>query len=198
MQANKVEVLLILGGNPTYSAPADIQFENHLKTVPLRVHLGMYDDETSELCQWHIPDTHYLEAWSDLRAYDGTASVVQPLIAPLYDSHSAHELLAALTDDDRTGYDIVRDYWKRTLAAGDFERAWSKGLNDGLFAGTALPAKTFPLAATFAATLPAAKASAADSIEVNFAPDQTVWDGRYANNGWLQGTAENPVESDVG
>ena len=186
MQANKVEILLILGGNPSYSAPADVNFENHLKTVPLRVHLGMHDDETSALCQWHIPDTHYLEAWSDVRGHDGTVSIVQPLIAPLYDSHSSHELLAALTDDDRAGYDIVRDYWRRTLPAGDFERAWSKSLNDGVIAGTSLPAKPFPLAANFAAALPAAKPAEAGGIEINFAPDQTIWDGRYANNGWLQ------------
>ena len=186
MQANKVEILLILGGNPSYSAPADLNFEKHLTTVPLRVHLGDYDDETSNLCQWHVPDTHYLEAWSDVRSYDGTASVVQPLIAPLYDSHSAHELLAALTEDDRAGYDIVRDYWRKTLPAGDFERAWSKALNDGLFPGTASAVKQFPLAANFTAALPAAKPANAGDIEVNFAPDQTIWDGRYANNGWLQ------------
>ncbi len=186
MQANKVEVLLILGGNPSYDAPADLNFEKHLTTVPLRVHLGMYDDETSRLCQWHIPDTHYLEAWSDVRAYDGTTSVVQPLIAPLYDGHSAHELLAALTDDDRAGYDIVRDYWRKTLNVADFDRAWSKALNDGVFPATAAATKQFPLAANLAAGLPAAKTTAANTIEINFAPDQTIWDGRYANNGWLQ------------
>ena len=186
MQANKVEILLILGGNPSYSAPADLDFQKHLTTVPLRVHLGDYDDETSNLCQWHVPNTHYLEAWSDVRSYDGTASVVQPLIAPLYDSHSPHDFLAALTEDDRAGYDIVRDYWRKTLNAGDFDRAWSKALNDGLFPATAFPAKQFPLAANFATTLPAAQPTNLNDIEINFAPDQTIWDGRYANNGWLQ------------
>ena len=187
MKANKVEVLFILGGNPIYNAPADIDFANHLKTVPLRVHLSLHDDETSALCQWNVPDTHYLEMWSDLRGHDGAASVVQPLISPLYESRSAHEMLAVLLGDDRAGYDIVRDYWRKTLPAGDFEKAWSKALNDGVFAGTAAPTKQFPLATNFAAALPAAPpAPAAGAFEVIIAPDQTIWDGRYANNGWLQ------------
>jgi len=122
MNAGQVDVLLILGGNPVYNAPADLDFAAAVRKVPLRIHLSLYKDETSELCQWHIPEAHYLETWSDARAYDGTASIIQPLIAPLYSGKSAHEVLAAfLGEPERTGYDIVRDYWRRRFANGGQE-----------------------------------------------------------------------------
>jgi molybdopterin-containing oxidoreductase family iron-sulfur binding subunit len=113
IDAGAVEILVIVGGNPVYTSPADLKLdEARMKKVGFTVHLGLYDDETSELCQWHIPETHFLEAWSDTRAYDGTVTITQPLINPLYNGKSAHELLAAFTDQpDRTGYDIVRDHW---------------------------------------------------------------------------------------
>ena len=88
-------MLLILGGNPVYTAPADMDFAAHLEKVPLRIHHRLYLDETSYLCDWHLPEAHYLETWSDARAFDGTASIVQPLIEPLYQGRSAHEVLAA-------------------------------------------------------------------------------------------------------
>ena len=94
MSSGRVQVLLILSGNPVYSAPADIPFGAAMQNVDLTVHLGFFDDETAARCQWHIPELHALEAWSDARAFDGTASILQPLIAPLYDGHSVHELLA--------------------------------------------------------------------------------------------------------
>src|SRR5262245_22518558 len=113
MNAGRVDVLLILGGNPVYTAPADLGFADAMSRVMLRVQLSLYDDETTALCQWHVPEAHFLEGWSDARAYDGTASIVQPLIAPLYGGRTAHEFLAAMSDrPERTGYDIVRDYWR--------------------------------------------------------------------------------------
>ena len=113
IDAGAVEVLIIVGGNPVFTTPADLKLDEvRMKKAGFTVHLGLYDDETSELCQWHIPETHFLEAWSDTRAYDGTVTITQPLITPLYNGKSAHELLAALTDrPDRTGYEIVREYW---------------------------------------------------------------------------------------
>ncbi|MCI0485897.1 MAG: TAT-variant-translocated molybdopterin oxidoreductase, partial [Blastocatellia bacterium] len=120
IDANKVDALVILGGNPVYSAPADLNFKERFQKVGLRIHLSLYNDETSELCQWHIPETHYLESWSDARAYDGTASIVQPLIAPLYRGKSAHEVLAAFSSQpERTSYDIVRGYWQTRMGAGE-------------------------------------------------------------------------------
>ena len=104
MNAGRVDLLVILGGNPVYTAPADLEFADALDKVPLRVHLSLYDDETSALCHWHFPEAHFLEAWSDARGYDGTVSIVQPLIAPLYGGKSAHEVLAAMSDrPERSG-----------------------------------------------------------------------------------------------
>src|ERR1700730_15169709 len=112
MSAGKIDVLVIIGGNPAYTSPADLRFSDAMGKVALRIHLGLYDDETSALCHWHIPETHFLEAWSDARGHDGTVSILQPLIAPLYDGKSAHELLAAMSDrPERSGHDIVREFW---------------------------------------------------------------------------------------
>jgi MoCo/4Fe-4S cofactor protein with predicted Tat translocation signal len=187
MDAGRVELLLILGGNPVYDAPVDLEFANRLAKVPLRVHLSLYDDETSELCHWHIPESHYLEAWSDVRAYDGTVTLIQPLIAPLYASKSPHELLAAISGrPDRSAYDILRDVWKQrwALAAeADFERTWRKALHDGVVPNTAAPAKSVALRA---AVPPAATPADAATLELVFRLDPTVYDGRFANLGWLQ------------
>ncbi len=194
MRSGRVETLLILGGNPVFAAPADLQFGEHLLKVKLRAHLSLYDDETSELCHWHVPETHYLESWSDARAYDGTASIVQPLIAPLYDGKSAHELLAVLLGQlDRKAHDIVRDYWKAQNLAKDrdFEVLWETSLEKGLIAGTALPAKQVSPKPEFAVRDSGSKpvsaaASGAGTLEIAFRPDPTIGDGRFANNGWLQ------------
>jgi MoCo/4Fe-4S cofactor protein with predicted Tat translocation signal len=113
IDAGAVEMLVVLGGNPVYTTPADLKLNaERLLKIPFTARLGLYEDETSELCHWHIPEAHFLEAWSDARAFDGTATIMQPLIAPLYNGKSAHELLAAFTDaPERSGYDIVRGYW---------------------------------------------------------------------------------------
>ena len=122
INAGEVELLLILGGNPVYNAPSDLEFAAALRKVPLRIHQSLYKDETSELCQWHIPEAHYLESWSDARAYDGTVSIIQPLISPLYSGKTAHEVLAAfLNEPERSSYEIVRDYWGKRFAAGGNE-----------------------------------------------------------------------------
>jgi MoCo/4Fe-4S cofactor protein with predicted Tat translocation signal len=187
MNRGAVDLLVIIGGNPVYDAPADLSFVEALKKVPLRLHLGLYNDETSEYCHWHIPDTHYLEAWGDGRAYDGTVSLIQPLIHPLYNGRSAHELLAVLSNQTgRTSYDLVREYWQERMGAG-FEQAWRQALHDGVVASTALPAKTVALQANWAeAAQPAGGTSAPTGIEIVFRPGPCVYDGRFANNGWLQ------------
>ena len=110
MNAGTVDLLVIVSGNPVFTAPADPA--RRAGKVPLRVHLSLYDDETSALCHWQIPESHFLESWSDARGFDGTASIIQPLIAPLYDSKSAHELIATMSDrPERPAYDLVRDFW---------------------------------------------------------------------------------------
>src|ERR1041384_1984878 len=108
-----VEMLVIIGGNPVYNTPADLKLDrDRMFKTKLNVHLSQYKDETSDLCHWHIPESHYLETWSDTRTYDGTVTIVQPLIEPLYQSKSAHELLQVFTPQyDRKPYDIIREYW---------------------------------------------------------------------------------------
>ncbi|MFN2633413.1 MAG: TAT-variant-translocated molybdopterin oxidoreductase [Thermoanaerobaculia bacterium] len=185
MDAGRVRTLIILGGNPAFTAPADLRFAEKLGKVDLRAHLSPHQDETSRLCQWHIPQAHFLEAWSDARAYDGTASIVQPLIAPLYAGRSAHEVLGALSDQpERSAYEIVRDTWRGPLGA-HFEAAWRRALHDGILPDTASPVRAVT-SRGMPPEIPRAGASAAPGLEVIFRPDPMIWDGRFANNGWLQ------------
>ena len=118
MNAGTVALLVIMSANPVYSAPIDLNFAAAMQRVALRVHLGLYEDETAALCHWQICEAHYLELWSDVRADDGTVTIIQPLIAPLYGGKSAHEVMAALNGNgDRSGYDLVRAYWSSPDAA---------------------------------------------------------------------------------
>jgi len=235
-----VDLLVIVGGNPVYNTPADLKLnqERMFKTKGLRVHLSQYKDETSNLCHWHIPESHYLEAWSDARSYDGTVTIVQPLIEPLYQSKSAHELLAVFTPQyDKKPYEIVRDYWRspqttvskqqtangtqpeestRPAAGGsrqaagsqqgpppfvapsaDFETWWRKCVHDGFIPNTALAMKTVSVktdaVAPNAGGTPAVPAITGPvttrqegTFELVFRTDPTIYDGRFANNGWLQ------------
>src|ERR1700728_277302 len=144
INAGKIDLLIILGGDPAYDAPSDLEFADVLKNgkIPLRVHLGLYQNETAELCQWHINQAHELEAWGDARAYDGTVSIIQPLIAPLYNGKSAVEFVALLAGQaDANGYDLVRSYWQKQHAGADFETFWRKSLHDGWIEGTTLAPK---------------------------------------------------------
>jgi MoCo/4Fe-4S cofactor protein with predicted Tat translocation signal len=185
MASGRVDTLLIVGANPVFTAPADLHFATELLKVKQRVHLGLYFDETAILCNWHIPEAHFLEAWSDARTYDGTAGVVQPLIAPLYQGRSAHELFAALQGyPERSGHDMVHDYWKSHTTVGDFEPFWMKSLHDGWIAGTALPEQKVSLRRDWEASGDPAGAGA--GLELVYRPDPTVGDGRWANSGWLQ------------
>jgi len=274
MNAGKVEALAILGGNPVYNAPADLKFVEAMDKVAFRAHLNLYSNETSEHCHWHINETHYLEAWGDARAYDGTVTFTQPLIEPLYQGKSAIEFLAAFTDTQNTkGLDIMKAYWqtqtlptskaqaeaiaamsekkevekKKTAEHGehgegskpetkptpspegkptvtptptpaprpsatptpsasprpaaspsptttttapvplpsatDFETNWKRVIHDGFVTGTASPAKTFPLKTDWTSQPPA---QVGTGYEVAFRPDPNIYDGRFANNGWLQ------------
>ncbi len=184
MDAGKVEMLLMLGGNPVFNAPADLNFTEKVSKVKTRIHLSLYDDETSEICHWHIPETHALENWSDARAFDGTATIIQPLIAPLYGGKSAHEVLAIFTGQTgRSSHDLVRDYWKAQRKSPDFEKFWQTSLHDGLIAGTAFSPKS--VVVNLRSSAVQSPKSDAD-VEIIFRADSHIGDGRYANNGWLQ------------
>ncbi len=185
MAAGRVDVLVMLGGNPLYTAPADLDFETQFKKVNLRVHLASHENETSVLCHWHIPEAHALEAWSDVRAFDGTVTLVQPLIEPLYGGKSAHELLAVLDGKPGvSGYDIARAYWKAWYKKDDFERFWRQSLHDGVVAGTTLEPRKMKLKKDLG--LGNGTGEQAGGLEVVFRADSTVWDGQFSNNGWLQ------------
>lgn len=196
MALGRVELLVILGGNPVYTAPANLHFAEQMQKVALRAHLSLYQDETSRQCHWHLPEAHFLEAWGDTRAYDGTASIAQPLIQPLYQGRSAHELVSALTDRLPTpGHEIIRSFWRRQWEgqgrSGNFEEFWQKSLHDGVVAGTAFPRKTVTLSADWKNHLKPAQATKPRAqepweYELVFQADPTIYDGRFANNGWLQ------------
>ena len=184
MDAGKVQWLVMLGANPLYNAPVDLEFAAALEKVPNTVHLGSHVDETGVLSVWHINKAHYLESWSDARAYDGTISIIQPMIAPLYGGHSAHDVLQALLDNPQaSAFDAVKAN-AASYIKGDFETAWRRALHDGWVDGTAFT----PTSAKAANTPAAMKAlpMPAGSIEVRFLPDPSLYDGRSANNGWLQ------------
>jgi molybdopterin-containing oxidoreductase family iron-sulfur binding subunit len=187
MKAGAVSLLVILGGNPVYAAPADFELKAAMENVPLRVRLGLYDDETSERCHWHVSAAHPLESWSDARAFDGTATILQPLIAPLYGGRSPHELLAALNDQpEKSAHDAVKGYWQKQAPAGDFETFWRRALHDGVVAGTAFPPKPVRVSRTAAFPGGAAPAHGGTALIALFRPDPCVHDGEAANNGWLQ------------
>ena len=183
-----VDTLLILEGNPAYTAPAELNFPELIKKAKFSAYLGLYADETAALTTWHIPAAHYLEAWGDLRAYDGTTSVIQPLIEPLYGGKSALEVLAVLQGQaNANGYDLLRAFWQGQLKDSHFDNTWRQALNDGFFSGTAQAAKTsLPTVSPALLSAPASPQPAAGVLELVFEPDPTIWDGQYTNNAWLQ------------
>ena len=222
IDGGKVELLVILGGNPFYNTPVDLKLDfERLKKVKLRVHLSQYKDETTQLCHWHVPEAHYLESWGDTRSYDGTVTIIQPLIEPLYDGKTAHELLAVFSEQyDRKPYEIVRQYWQQTGGRGsqqgqatavsgtqktpsnrpsqsnqqpapptaEFETWWRQSVHDGFLANTALPVKTVSLRSDWAAKTQQAgtQPPSTGTYEIVFRTDPSIYDGRFANNGWLQ------------
>jgi MoCo/4Fe-4S cofactor protein with predicted Tat translocation signal len=188
IKAGQVSTLLILGANPVYSAPVDLQFARILLDVKLRIHLGLYEDETAELCHWHIPQTHYLESWGDARAFDGTVGIIQPLISPLYQNISDLEVLSAFAGNPSSAYDLIRQYWRAQnshLSDVDFGRFWKQTLHDGVIKDSAFPALELKEQLNLA-ELPASETPSSDAIEIVFRPSHALGDGRWANNSWLQ------------
>ncbi len=194
MASGSVQTLLILGGNPAYDAPTDLRFGELLTNVPLSIHLSLYDDETSQRCTWHLPRAHGLEAWGDGAAWDGTLTMRQPLIAPLYDGRTAVEVLALASGLKSTsGYELVRGNLRDTASTADFEGFWRRALHDGTVEGTAWDAAQprlnpgrLAIAVDGLRALLEAGLPSADRPEVVLSADSRVWDGRFANNGWLQ------------
>ena len=285
IDAGRVKMLVMLGGNPVFNTPSDLKLNQaRLEKVPLRIHVGQHFDETAEFCHWHVPEKHFLESWGDARAYDGTATLIQPLIQPLYDSHSLYEVVQLFFNEnfDQKDLDIVKAYWQRqsgisasstatatanapavansasstgpvngvnavsqmtrptqqsgsggttqTTASGttaaasqtaagpqngtgntgaqpgaatqngtgqtgappqraaaprSFEDNWRKAVHDGFVGNSALPQRTVAASSAFL-TQPMPPQAAVGNLEISIWPDTAVYDGRFANNGWLQ------------
>jgi Fe-S-cluster-containing dehydrogenase component len=193
MHRGAVELLVVLGGNPLYDAPADFNFAGAYNKVKLRVHHSVSFNETSRHSHWHVPAAHFLESWSDTRAFDGSVSIVQPLIEPMYVGVSAHEILEAVVErSPRSPYEILRSHWSGPQPAPDFEAKWRRALSDGVV--TELQSASLGgvgesnASARYASPLEKGQRTevSGSQLEILFRPDVSVRDGQYANNGWLQ------------
>jgi molybdopterin-containing oxidoreductase family iron-sulfur binding subunit len=188
VRGGRVETLVIVAANPVYDAPGDLGFSDILAAVPFTAQLASYRDETAQRCTWHLPLTHVLEGWSDIRAFDGSASIIQPLIQPLYDGRDPHQLLAMLQGDiAASSLDIVRNHWRSTGAGGsNFDGWWQQTLQGGIVPDTAskkinLPRPKLPQVAP---------AVPSENYTLLLAPDPSIFDGSMANNAWLQECAK--------
>lgn len=186
MNSNAVDVLIILGENPVYDAPADLGFSAALQKVVFSAHMGLYYDETAQQCQWHAPLTYDYEHWADARSADGSSVIIQPTIAPFYNGHSVSEFFSAIAGDNASSYDIVRDFWRNQLEGGDFELWWRRTLYLGYVENSALPSIEPTLRPDFLQQASQASEGAGDGVEVVFRPHPSVGTGFFANNGWLQ------------
>ena len=183
LNAAKVDWLVILNANPIYPAPPDLEFAAAFDKAKTVAHLGSHYDETGHEAHWHIPAAHFLESWSDAHAYDGTVSIVQPMIDPLYGGKTAHDVLQLLLNEPSlSAYEAVRETSKPVIK-GDFEVGWRKALHAGWIDGTA---STPSAGGTNAALAHVPPPSPKDSIEIIFRPDPNIYDGRWSNVGWLQ------------
>lgn len=207
IDAGAVKMLVIVGGNPVYNTPADLKLSRErMDKIPLRVHLGEYMDETGELCHWHASRKHFLEAWSDGRAYDGTVTLVQPLIEPLYESKSDHELVQMFFAEnfDRKDQDIVKEHWQSqtfpTASAAPAATPAAKPAADNAAApGTEPAASPTPAPAASPAAAPAASASTFEDkwrralhqgfIENSALPEKSV----AANTAFLSSVQPKPA-----
>lgn len=183
MGSGGMDVLLMIGVNPIYDLPGELDFESALQRVETSIHLGLHVDETAVKSTWHIPRSHFLEAWGDGRAYDGTLSVIQPLIAPMFDTKSEVEVLHTFaTGLDASGYEQVRNQW-RTIVSRNFEGTWNKVLHDGFLADSGFEVVE-PALSNTVTDLPSGANEG--ELEVVFHLDAKVLDGRYSNNAWCQ------------
>ncbi len=199
MAAGAVQTLVILGGNPVYTAPVDLEFGRLLRSIPRTVYLGLYENETARSCDWFLPELHYLESWGDARAYDGTASLVQPLIAPLNAGSSVDDVLAVFLGRAGEGsHAILRESWRGRMGQAGFDEFWDEALRRGVIPDTALPTVVATPEWQAVAALVARSSgelslrteadatSPGPGLEVTFREDPTIYDGRFANNPWLQ------------
>lgn len=192
MEDQQIETLVILGSNPVYDTPVDLGFGSAIDNIDNTIHFGLYANETALESDWHIPEAHFLESWGDARAVNGTVSVIQPLIAPLYEGKSWVEFLDLLgSGRDRKGYDIVREAWQDIISGGNFTAKWRRVLHDGILKNSAMPQKSprvnsSAVSSALSSNPVASETGSGESLEIVFHPSPAVFDGRYANIGWLQ------------
>ncbi len=188
IRAGNISLLVMLGGNPVYTTPPSLGFADALRQVDLSVYVGLHNDETAVLSDWMIPEAHYLESWSDALAFDGTASIIQPMIDPLYGGKTYHEVIALLAGNgSATPYDLVRQYWQdQPQMRQSFEETWRRSVHDGLVRGTSRDAQQVSLRSGWEQSIASLNQESAQGMELVFRPDPNIYDGRFANNGWLQ------------
>lgn len=191
INAGTVDTLVMLGVNPVYASAGTLNFAQALKKVKTVIHSGLYDDETANVSTWHLPGAHFLESWSDARAYEGTASIIQPLIAPLHDGRSTVEILAqTLNPAGADGFAEVKKTWFDSIFISANEKSWRRALHDGVIAKTQflnLVEAKLDAANILQQVKSLKNQPALDStVEVIFNADYSVLDGSLANLSWLQ------------
>lgn len=190
IRSGNFDTLVIIGGNPVFDAPADLNFADLMDAVGTSIHLSSHIDETSAKATWHVNRAHYLEFWGDATSYEGKASVIQPLIRPLFDGKSEAELLYAIINGESAeGYDLVRETWNDVITS-NFSSGWNEVVHNGIHEGDGFPVRSVSVASGMAdavsSYLSGLSSSSSDDIELVIRADNTVFDGRFANNGWLQ------------
>ena len=187
LDAGSVEALVIIGGNPVYDAPADLKLGEKINKLVETIRLGYYQDETTEVCQWHLPMSHPFEAWGDVLSYEGLPSVAQPMIEPLYETITAVELLAKLAGVEEVDpQKLAREAVAGTLASELNDDTWRQILDTGFADASAISVATPTLKSDL--NLESKSKTKATELEVVFMPSTSTYDGRFANNGWLQET----------
>jgi Fe-S-cluster-containing dehydrogenase component/anaerobic selenocysteine-containing dehydrogenase len=186
LRSGRADAIVVIEANPVYDAAPDLA--ELLRHARFSAHLSLHRDETSAACQWHLPASHYLESWGEARAYDGTLSFVQPLVAPLYATRSATAILAALAGRPESDHEILLAERRRaSRSEGDsFERAWERELQRGYVPDSAFAAIDERPQWDAARPLLKDALAPADGLEIHFEISPQLYDGRFATNGWLQ------------
>ncbi|TVR13603.1 MAG: 4Fe-4S dicluster domain-containing protein [Balneolaceae bacterium] len=187
LKAGAYDTVVLVGGNIAYNAPADLDLAQALGNVETSIHLSSHYDETSRVCNWHVNSAHYLEAWGDGLSFTGHRSIIQPQILPLFNGLSSIEFIhTLLTGEESSGHELVQETW-RSVITSDFNRRWEEILHDGLYEDSGFSTENVGLSGNFASSIEnALSAQGIDGIEIAIKPDVRLFDGRFANNGWLQ------------
>jgi Fe-S-cluster-containing dehydrogenase component len=194
LHAGEVDAIFVIGGNPAYGSPASLQFAQALAQAKWSARIGLYDDETAQACQWMIPQAHELESWGDSLAADGSLTLIQPLIAPLYEGKSIYEILDLFADAsaERSPLEMIQADWQKEWPI-DFQQKWRESLRQGVAVFSAggsksnhFSEKTFPPTSSAFRNRSSANVSIDENFEIHFMADPHTYDGRFANNSWLQ------------